>query len=82
MSQVAEQARLLLLADMSRRAVRRAERLGAHIERIFEAGGEPSDSLVAEYLGACCTAEVLLLERALATPGEPQDDDDGLASPT
>jgi len=69
MSQLAERSRLEVLKARSDSAVARAERLGAHLERIWDAGGEPTAALVAEYLAAIKAAEVLLLERSLATPG-------------
>ena len=69
MSEVAEQARLILLADKARQrsdsAVARAERLGARLQAIYDAGDEPSEAFVDEYLAACRRAEVTLLERAM-----------------
>lgn len=70
MSAAAEQVRLMLLAQRQQadKAVARAERLGAYLERIWDSGGEPVQALVDEYVSACRKAEVALLERAVAMP--------------
>lgn len=71
MSQAAEQVRVELLRQQAGKAVARAERLGAYLQRIWDGGGEPSASLVNEFERACARAEVLLLERALALSDQP-----------
>lgn len=75
MSDLAEVSRLLLLKDAGDRAVRRAERLGAHIQRIWDGDGEPTTALINEYTNACKAAEVALLNRALAMSPDGTEDE-------
>lgn len=74
MSGAAEETRRHLLKASADRAVRRAEKLHALIEEIYDNGDEPLPGMVAEFENACRRAEVLLLEAAIAnmTGSEPE----------
>lgn len=69
MTAAAEDVRARTLKSLADAAMARAEALGAELEGIWDAGGEPGPELVARFEGEVAETERLLLEYSLALPG-------------
>jgi hypothetical protein len=65
----------MLQRDMARRAAVRAGRLGDHIRRILDDGGEPTPELLAEFNAAYAIAETSKLEFDFTASPEGADHD-------
>lgn len=77
MSQLAEQARVLLLRDGAERAARRATRIGAYLEGVIADGAEPSAALLMEFNAAYAVAEKAKLEYDYAASTRGNGESDG-----
>lgn len=74
MSSVAESVRQVLLSSAAQKSAKRAARLGAYVQRVIDAGDEPSGELLHEFDRAYARAELQQLEYMTSLVSEAGDD--------